>query len=154
MTLFVAAYTRSAEAAAQEIVQTSERKIAEVHRREAQELSRLDKLIAVAREMAVEVKERATEMVRNVAERVDSFMGRGKEEEQARPSTLSVEERLEQKLSGLDKKLSAQESLEDRLAGFEKRMETQVKMQQEQQEKELSKQQQLEISRGRGGHSL
>jgi hypothetical protein len=144
----------SAEAAAQEIVQTAERKIAEVQQREAQELSRLDKLIAAARELAVEVKERATEMVRNVAERVDSFLGRGKEQEQARPPTLSVEERLEQKLSGLDKKMAAQESLEDRLAGFEKRMETQVKMQQEQQEKELSKQQKLEISRDRGGHSL
>jgi predicted GIY-YIG superfamily endonuclease len=144
----------SAEAAAQEIVQTSERKIAEVHQREAQELSRLDKLIAAARELAVEVKERATEMVRNVTERIDSFLGRGKEQEQARPPTLSVEERLEQKLSGLDKKMAAQESLEDRLAGFEKRMDTQVKMQQEQQEKELSKQQKLEISRDRGGHSL
>jgi predicted GIY-YIG superfamily endonuclease len=125
-----------------------------VHQREAQELSRLDKLIAAARELAVEVKERATEMVRNVTERIDSFLGRGKEQEQARPPTLSVEERLEQKLSGLDKKMAAQESLEDRLAGFEKRMDTQVKMQQEQQEKELSKQQKLEISRDRGGHSL
>ena len=144
----------SAEAAAREINQTAERKIAEVQQREAQELFRLDKLIAAARELAVEVKERATEMVRNVAERVDSFLGRGKEQEQARPPILSVEERLEQKLAGLDKKLAAQESLEDRLAGFEKRMETQVKMQQEQQEKELTKQQQLEISRGRGGHSL
>jgi hypothetical protein len=144
----------SAEAAAREINQTAERKIAEVQQREAQELSRLDKLIAAARELAVEVKERATEMVRNVAERIDSFLGRGKEQEQARPPTLSVEEQLEQKLSGLDKMLAAQESLESRLAGFEQRMEAQVKMQQEQQEKELSKQQQREISRDRGGHSL
>jgi hypothetical protein len=144
----------SQEAAAEQIQKVADRKIAEVQQREAQELSRLDKLIAAARELAVEVKERATEMVRNVAERVDSFLGRSKEQEQARPPTLSVEERLEQKLSGLDKKLAVQESLERRLAGFEKRMETQVKMQQEQQEKELSKQQKLEISRDRGGHSL
>ncbi len=44
--------------------------------REAQELSRLDKLIAAARELAVEVKERVEAVSQNVAEGLEQFRAR------------------------------------------------------------------------------
>ena len=56
--------------------QQAERQIAQVKEREAQELSRLDKLIAAARELAVEVKERVEAVSQNVAERMEQFRAR------------------------------------------------------------------------------
>jgi len=47
-----------------------------VQPREAQELSRLDKLIAAARELATEVKERTVAVTQNVAERIEQLRGR------------------------------------------------------------------------------
>ncbi len=56
--------------------QGAERQIAQVREREAQELSRLDKLIAAARELAQEVKEKAVEVAQNVSERMEQLRGR------------------------------------------------------------------------------
>ena len=142
--------------AAEQIEQEAQQAVAAVEQRRDRELSLIDKLIERARELAVEVKERTVAAARSVAERVESFFGREKEapsmlareQEQARPPTLSVEERLEQKVEGLDRRLAAQESLETRLAGFEQRMDTQLNAQEQQQEKELDKQQEIEHSRG------
>lgn len=141
----------SQEAAAEEIHKTAERKIAEVQQREAQELSRLDKLIAAARDLVVEVKERTTEMARNVVERMETFFGTkdrdaaaqnipAKEQGQARPPTLSTEELMEQKLSALDRQMVLQESMDSKLAALDKRMEAEAKAQQE---KERSREQEL-----------
>jgi len=66
----------SVEAAAEKIEQRAELKIAEVREREASELSRLDKLIAAARELAVEVKERAAAMAESVGQRLEQFRER------------------------------------------------------------------------------
>ena len=147
-------------AAVQELEKRAEAEVARIEKQRDEQIGILDKLIEKARELAKEVKERATELARNVAGRVESFFGKGKEEsspestlireqEQARPPTISAEESLAQRLEGLDRKLAAQESLEERLAGFEKRMDTQVRSQQEQQEKELTKQQEIERSLSR-----
>jgi hypothetical protein len=51
----------------------AERQVAQVREREAQELSRLDKLIAAAKELANEVKERTVAVAQNVAERVEQL---------------------------------------------------------------------------------
>lgn len=53
--------------------QMAERQVAQVREREAQELSRLDKLIAAAKELANEVKERTVAVAQNVAERVEQL---------------------------------------------------------------------------------
>ena len=141
----------SREAAAEQIQKSAERKIAEVQQREAQELSRLDKLIAAARELVVEVKERTTEMARNVVERMETFFGTkeqdasaqnipAREQEQARPPTPSTEELMEQKLFALDRQMALQESMDSKLAALDKRMEAEAKAQQE---KERSREQEL-----------
>jgi len=151
-------------AAVQELEKRAEAEVARIEQRRDEQISILDKLIEKARELAQEVKERATEIARNVADRVESFFGAGergaladktpaKEQEQARPPTPQpVQERIEEKLSGLDRRLAAQESIEDKLANLDKRLGDQAKAQQE---KELSQKQQIEISRGRGrGHGI
>jgi hypothetical protein len=56
--------------------QQAERQIAEVREREEKELSRLDKLIAAAREFANEVKERTAAVAQNVADRVEQLRDR------------------------------------------------------------------------------
>ena len=56
--------------------QQAEQQIAEVREREAQELSRLDKLIAAARELASAVKEKTVEVAQNVSERVEQLRDR------------------------------------------------------------------------------
>ena len=56
--------------------QGAERQIAQVREREAQELSRLDKLIAAFREAAQEVKDKAVEVAQNVSDRVEQLRGR------------------------------------------------------------------------------
>lgn len=96
-------------AAVQQIGSEAQRAVAEIEKRRDQELSILDKLIEKARELAAEVKERTVVAARNVAERVESFFGAGKqvpkaesalakEQGQARSPGLSVEERLDQRL--------------------------------------------------------
>jgi len=144
-------------AAVQELEKRADAEVARIEQRRDAEISILDKLIEKARELAVEVKDRAVAAARNVAERVESLFGRGKEEsvaetatarEQARPPTPeSAQERLEENLSGLDRRLAAQQSIDDKLADLDKRLEERAK---EQQEKELSQKQEIEISRDRG----
>ena len=56
--------------------QGAERQIAQIREREAQELSRLDKLIAAARELASAVKEKTVEVAQNVSERVEQLRDR------------------------------------------------------------------------------
>jgi hypothetical protein len=63
-------------AAIEHLEKHAEQQIAGVQQREAQELSRLDKLIAAAREFAVEVKERTVAAAQNMAERMEQFRGR------------------------------------------------------------------------------
>jgi hypothetical protein len=63
-------------AAIEHLEKHAEQQIAGVQQREAQELSRLDKLIAAAREFAVEVKERTVAAAENMAERLEQFRGR------------------------------------------------------------------------------
>jgi hypothetical protein len=153
-------------AAVQQLEKRAEAEVARIERHRDEQISILDKLIEKALELAQEVKERATEIVRNVAERVESFFGTGergalaektpaKEQEQARPPTpQTAEERIEEKLSGLDRRMAAQQSIEDKLANLDQRLGEQAKAQQE---KELSQKQEIEISRGRGkghGHEL
>ena len=93
--------------------------IGRIDQRRDREISILDKLIEKARELAVEVKERAVSLARNVVDRVDSLFGArergtetGKELEQARPPTLSPEEQLDRSLAGLDKRLVLEVSLD------------------------------------------
>jgi hypothetical protein len=62
--------------AIQHLEQQAEQQIAGVQERETQELSRLDKLIAAARELAAEVKERTVAVAHNVAERMEQLRGR------------------------------------------------------------------------------
>jgi hypothetical protein len=63
-------------AAIQHLEQQAEQQIAGVQERTAQELSRLDKLIAAARELATEVKERTVAAAQSVAERMEQLRGR------------------------------------------------------------------------------
>jgi len=144
-------------AAAAQIEREAQRAIAEVEKRCDQELSILDKLIEKARELAAEVKERTVAAARNVAERVESFFGTGKQtsatesvlakEQQQTPSpSLSAEERVDQRIAGLDRRLTAEESVQAKLANLDKRMDVQAR---EQQEKERTKQQEIERSLGR-----
>ncbi len=56
--------------------QQAEQQIAQVREREAQELSRLDKLIAAAKELASAVKEKTVEVAQNVSERVEQLRDR------------------------------------------------------------------------------
>ncbi len=64
------------EAAIEHLEQQAEEKIAGVEERTNQELSRLDKLIAAARELANEVKERTVAAAQSVAERMEQFRSR------------------------------------------------------------------------------
>ena len=56
--------------------QQAERQISQVREREAQELSRLDRLIAAAKELASAVKEKTVEVAQNVTERMEQFRSR------------------------------------------------------------------------------
>jgi hypothetical protein len=146
-------------AAVEQIEREAERTVRAIEKRRDEELSILDKLIEKARELAVEVKERAVTAAKNVAERVESFFGGGKEEisaeresaqeqKQSRPPTPpSIEEQLDRRVGELDRKLTAQESIEARLAHLDQRMDvTEAK---EKQEKERKQQQEIEPTRGK-----
>ncbi len=63
-------------AAIQHLEQQAEQQIGKVQERETQELSRLDKLIAAARELATEVKGRTVAAAQDVAERMEQLRGR------------------------------------------------------------------------------
>ena len=145
--------------------QQAEAEVARIEQRRDREVSILDKLIEKARELAAEVKEKAVSLARNVVERVDSLFGirereteAGKELEQARPPTASIEEQLDRSLAGLDKRLVLEESFDKQLANLDQRMDAaaRAQLQKEQsQVKEIApepqeKQLDIEIGRGRG----
>lgn len=140
----------SQEAAAEQIERRAEAEVQRIEKERDVQLGILDKLIEKARELAVEVKERTVAAARNVAERVESFFGGGERvkaneselaQKQASPPPLSTEERMEQKLSALDRQMALQEAMHAKLAALDKRMEAEAKAQQE---KERSRQQEIE----------
>ena len=144
-------------AAVQELEKRVEAEVARIEQRRDEQIGILDKLIEKARELAVEVKERATEFARSVTDRVESFFGdRGavvgkgsdREQGQARPPTpQTAQERIDERLSGLDRRMAAQQSIQDKLTNLNGRLAERLKAQQE---KELSQKQEIEIARGRG----
>ena len=138
----------------------AEQQIAQVQQREAQELSRLDKLIAAARELAHEVKDRTVAFAKDIKERAGSLFGREPQEEQARaapekdqgqgqarPPTPEMQARLDELLGGFHRRMEAQQSVETRLADFGNRMDTKLQQEQaqalarQQQEQALKQQQ-------------
>lgn len=158
-------------AAVLELEKRADAEIARIEQRRDAEISILDKLIEKARELAVEVKERAVAAARNVAERVESLFGKGKEEslaeiapaqaqEQARPPTRQLEEQLDQGLAGLDRRLALEASLDAQLANLDMRMEAAAKAQQEKERspelgqgkerQQLERDNDIEVKRGFG----
>jgi hypothetical protein len=131
--------------------QAADKQIAQVQAREAQELSRLDKLIAAAREFAHEVKDRTVAFAKDIKERAGSLFGNPTQEEQgkagpekdqaqeqARPPTPEMQARLDELLGGFHRRMEAQQSIEARLSDFGNRMETK----QQEQAQALARQQQ------------
>jgi hypothetical protein len=138
-------------AAIEHLEQKAEQNIAQVQAREAQELSRLDKLIAAAREFAHEVKDRTAAFAKDIKERAGSLFGNSPQEEQAkaapekdqaqeqaRPPTSEMQARLDELLGGFHRRMEAQQSVEARLSDFGNRMETK----QQEQTQALARQQQ------------
>lgn len=135
-------------AAVRQIEREGAKAVAEVERRRDHELNLLDKLIEKAREIAVEVRERAV----TAAKTVGAFFGVGKEEEAAKaapvrenvqeqeqaspPGSSSIEAQLDQRLGELDRKLAAQESIDAKLANLDRRMDV-AEVAKEKQEKEV-----------------
>jgi hypothetical protein len=138
----------------------AEQQIAQVHEREARELSRLDKLIAAAREFAHEVKDRTVAFAKDIKERAGSLFGNAPQEEQtkgapekdqaqeqARPPTPEMQARLDELLGGFNRRMEAQQSVEAKLADFGSRMDTRLQQEQaqalarQQQEQALKQQQ-------------
>jgi len=125
----------------------AEKQIAQVQAREAQELSRLDKLIAAAKEFAHEVKDRTVAFAKDIKERAGSLFGKepqeeqakaGKEQEQARPPTPEMQARLDELLGGFHRRMEAQQSVDARLSDFGNRMDAK----QQEQAQALARQQQ------------
>ena len=140
--------------------QGAEQQIAQVHEREARELSRLDKLIAAAREFAHEVKDRTVAFAKDIKERAGSLFGNAPQQEQAkaarekdqtqeqaRPPTPEMQARLDELLGGFHRRMEAQQSVEAKLADFGNRMDTRLQQEQaqalarQQQEQALKQQQ-------------
>ena len=129
--------------------QQAERQIAEVREREEKEVSRLDKLIAAAREFAHEVRDRTVAFAKDIKERAGSLFGNPPQEEQAkaasekaqaqeqaRPPTPEMQARLDELVAGFHQRMEAQLSVQARLADFGNRMDAKL------QDQELARQQQ------------
>ncbi len=142
----------------------AEQQIAQVQEREAGELSRLDKLIAAAREfvheVAHEVKDRTVAFAKDIKERAGSLFGNAPQQEQAkaapekdqaqeqaRPPTPEMQARLDELLGGFHRRMETQQSVEAKLADFGNRMDTRLQQEQaqalarQQQEQALKQQQ-------------
>ncbi len=138
----------------------AEQQIAQVQEREARELSRLDKLIAAAREFAHEVKDRTVAFAKDIKERAGSLFGNAPQQEQAkaapekdqaqeqaRPPTPEMQARLDELLGGFHRRMEAQQSVAAKLADFGNRMDTRLQQEQaqalarQQQEQALKQQQ-------------
>ena len=121
--------------------QQAEQQIAQVREREEKELSRLDKLIAAARELAHEVKDRTVAFAKDVKERAGSLFGRESKEEQARaaaqekapeearPPTPELQARLDDLVAGFQQRMEAQLSVQQRAAEFGNRMDAKLQAQ-------------------------
>ena len=170
----------SEAAVVEKLEQDAEKQIAQVQAREAQELSRLDKLIAAAREIAHEVKDRTVIIAKDVKEWAGSLFGKEpqeeqaraaseqaqaqtKEQEQAQPPTPEMQARLDELVAGFQQRMEAQLSVQARVADFGKRMDAKLqaqaqalaRQQQEQalkqeQEKTKAKEPKVEQERSRG----
>jgi hypothetical protein len=140
----------------------AEQQIAQVQEREARELSRLDKLIAAAREFAHEVKDRTVAFAKDIKERAGSLFGSAPQEEQAkaapekdqaqaqeqaRPPTPEMQARLDELLGGFHRRMEAQQSVEAKLADFGNRMDTRL---QQEQAQALARQQQEQALKQQG----
>ena len=111
--------------AAAKIEQEAERQIAGVREREAQELSRLDKMIAAVREMAHEVKDRAVTFAHDVKERVGQWMGHDRQEsgavselDRARPPDAARAEQTGQQPQTASREEEAQKAPEAHAAAL------------------------------------
>ena len=108
--------------------------------REARELSRLDKLIAAAREFAHEVKDRTVAFAKDIKERAGSLFGNAPQEEQAKaaPEKDQAQEQARPAYpgdagtawtscwGGFHRRMEAQQSVEAKLADFSNRMDTRL----------------------------
>ena len=133
--------------------QQAEKQIAQVREREEKELSRLDKLIAAAKELAQEVKDRTVAFAKDIKERAGSLFGRELKEEQAmaaaqerapavaRPPTPELQARLDDLVAGFHQRMEAQLSVQQRAAEFGNRMDAKLQAQ------ELARQQQAEAQK-------
>ncbi len=146
--------------------QQAQKQIAQVKEREAQELSRLDKLIAAAREFAQEVKDRTVAFAKDIKERAGSLFGNAPQEEQAkaapekdqaqdqaRPPTPEMQARLDELLGGFHRRMEAQQSVEAKLADFGNRMDSRLQQEQalkQQQEQTKTKEPEIEREHSRG----
>ena len=157
--------------------QGAEQQIAQVREREEKELSRLDKLVAAARELAQEVKTRTVAFAKDVKERAGSLFGREPKEEQAkahektqeqapgeaRPPTPEMQARLDELMAGFQQRMEAQLSVQQRAVEFGNRMDARLQAQelarqqaetQKAQEQTKAKEPEIEAkqehSRGRG----
>ena len=121
-------------AAIAKVEQLGERQVAVVEERAAQELSRLDKLIAAAREIAVEVKERAAAVTQSVTDRMEQFLGRFERWREGQ-SEVKPEQRLDtqppsrapnqQEQKRVGPELGLEPEIEGKNRAFMKRYETQ-----------------------------
>jgi hypothetical protein len=121
--------------AIQHLEQQAEQRIAVVQERTAQELSRLDKLIAAARELAIEVKERTVAAAQNVADRVEQLRGRferwreqqteGKPEQQleTQKGSLAQENQAKEKLQRAGPEQDMPRAIAQKLHAFRERYE-------------------------------
>jgi hypothetical protein len=122
-------------AAIEHLEKHAAQQIAGVQEREAQELSRLDKLIAAAREFAHEVKDRTVAFAKDIKERAGSLFGNSHQEEQARagpekdqaqeqarPPTPAMQARLDELLGGFERRMEVKQSVEAKLSDFGNRM--------------------------------
>ena len=143
--------------------QQAERQVAEVREREAQELSRLDKLIVAARELAQEVKEKAAAVAQNVSERVDQLRGqyerwresRGENAErrpdvqQRSPSQDKAQERAGPELASSPEIERGRQALRERYEAYQKERQPDATPEAKP-EKDQEQKQERQISRGFG----
>ena len=144
------------EAAAEKLEQEAERQVAEVEARAAAELSRLDRLIARARELAGEVRDRAVAFGREVRERAGSLFGREPREEQAKAAeqqgkqragpepaaapSPEMQARLDELVAGFDRRMEARLSVEAKVADYDRRMDARATAKAEQEQKQAREQ--------------
>jgi hypothetical protein len=160
-------------AAIEHLEQKAEQQIAGVKERESQELSRLDKLIAAARELGNEVKDRTVAVAQNVAERMEQLRGqfnRWREQqtdakpEQNLDTQIASPTQQKQELQRAGPEQDIDPQIEQRLQAFRERYEANKQMREpaiapeppvKETALEKEPEQELKIERGRGfGHGL